>query len=146
MRGRSGRTRAISRKTVRPPTPLSKIPMAVGCWPLAVLSLFGERPTANGELFGAFSGGDTRTTLSFDVVLLDFLIEIRSWGIDRLRGLVDIPAMLTQFRQDERLLCLVFAGLQRRQLHRAGDDLRRCPEELRRKIGDIDRIGRHHDD
>src|SRR6266568_4389122 len=112
MRGRSGRARAISRKTVRPPTPLSKIPMAVGCWPLAVLSLFGERPTANGKLFGDFSGRDTRTTLSFDVVLLDLLVEIRSRSIDRLRRLRNVPAVLPQFRQDERLLRLVFEGLQ----------------------------------
>src|SRR6266545_7875877 len=125
MRGRSGTTRAISRKTVNPPTPESKIPigLAVGCWPLAVVFLFGERPTANGELFRAFSDRDTRTPFTFNSVLLDFLVEIRSRRVDRFRGLGDVPAVLAQLGQNECLFRFVLECLQRRQMHRAADDL-----------------------
>src|SRR2546428_12129017 len=136
MRGRLGTQRAISRKTVRPPTPLSKIPIALFVVRSSLfVSSLEERRTENEELFGGFSGRDTRA-LSFDVVLLDLLVQIRSRSIDRLRRLGNVPAVLAQFRQDERPFRLVFEGLQRRQLHRGGDDLRRCPEKLSGKIGD----------
>src|SRR2546430_5770929 len=144
MRGWSGRTRAISRKTVSPPTPLSKMPMADGRSPLAVTSLLGERPTANGELFRAVRP-DTRTALSFDSVLLDLLVEVRPRRVDRLRGLGDVPAVLAQFREDERFLCFVLEVLQLGKMHRAADDLRGGAEEFGRQIGNVDRVCRHHD-
>src|SRR5881394_3036438 len=109
MRGWPGRERAISRKTVRPPTPLSKTPI--------------------GALFDGF--GDTRPTLTFDSVLFDFLVEVRSRRVDRLGGLRHIPAVLAQLREDEGLLRLVLEVLQLRKMHGAGDDLRRGTEELR---------------
>src|SRR5581483_1976227 len=123
MRGLPGTQRAISRKTVRPPTPLSKIPIA----PFAV------EPRC--ELFGSFR--DTRTTLPLDVVLLDLLVQIRPRRVDRLGRLRNVPAVLAQLREDERFLRFVLERLQRGKMHRACDDLRRGAEELRRQIGDV---------
>src|SRR5712692_9102158 len=98
MSGRCGTARATSRKTVRPPTPLSKMPiaLAVGRWLLAVDSALGERPTAIGErlLRGPIPRRNARSPFAFDSVLLDLLVEIRSRRIDRFRRLGNIPPVL----------------------------------------------------
>src|SRR5438270_4796040 len=123
MSGWPGSRRAISRNTVRPPTPLSKMPIGLFVVRSSLSDPPEERRTDNEELFGGFR--DTRTTLPLDVVLLDFLIQIRSGRIDRLGRLRHVPAVLAQLGQDECLLRLVLERLQRRQMHRAADDLRR---------------------
>src|SRR5574341_1469573 len=114
MSGSPGSARAISRKTVRPPTPESKMPM--GRNPLLTVSPIRHHP---------------RSSFAFDVVLLDLLVEIRARRVDGLRGARDVPAVLAELGQDERLLRFVLELLERRHLHGAGDDVRRCPEELR---------------
>src|SRR5713226_3130252 len=115
MRGWCGRTRAISRKTVSPPTPLSKTPIALfGC---------------------AVSRRNSRSPFALDSVLLDLLVQIRSRRVDGLGGLGNVPSVLAEFREDERLLRFIFELLQRRQRHRAADDVGRRAEKLRRKIG-----------
>src|SRR6185369_14588559 len=78
-------------------------------------------------------GDGTGARFTLDVVLLDLLVEVRPRRVDRLRGLRDVPAMLAQLGEDERLLCLVLELLQRVQAHRAGDDVGRSAEELRRE-------------
>src|SRR5947207_5265515 len=144
MRGWSGRTRAISRKTVSPPTPLSKMPMAAFVLRCSFFVPLEERGTDNEELFRPVRP-DTRTALSFDPVLLDFLVEVRPRRVDRLRGLGDVPAVLAQFREDERFLRFVLEVLQLGKMHRAADDLRSGAEEFGRQIGNVDRVCRHHD-
>src|SRR5436309_3115627 len=99
-----GSARAISRKTVRPPTPESKIPMgelAVGSWPLADDD---SLPTANCQLFLRAIPNHRSAALSLDVVLLDLLVQIRARRVDPFRGLRHVPAVLAQLGQDERLL------------------------------------------
>src|SRR5437762_12315542 len=137
MRGWPGRARAISRKTVSPPTPLSKMPIAFFLLRSSLSEALEERGTDNEELFCAVRP-DTRTALPLDVVLLDLLVEVRSRRVDRLRGLGHVPAVLAQFGEDERFLRFVLEVLQLRQMHRAADDLRRSAEELGRQIGDVD--------
>src|SRR5438067_7595336 len=106
MRGWPGRTRAISRKTVSPPTPLSKMPMGFFVLRSSLSVVLEERRTDNEELFCAVRP-DTRTALPLDVVLLDLLVEIRPRRVDRLGGLRDVPSVLAQFREDEGLLRFV---------------------------------------
>src|SRR5436305_14372787 len=96
-----GRARAISRKTVRPPTPLSKTPIG-----LAAVSVRDNRPPR----------------FALDVVLLDLLVEIRPRRIDGLGGLRHVPAVLAQLGHDERLLRLVLELLHRGEAHGAGAD------------------------
>src|SRR5215210_8299257 len=99
-----GSARAISRKTVRPPTPESKTPMGfvARCW-LLVEGL-DERPTTNDELFLRAIHRHRAAAFPFDVVLLDLLVEIRPRGVDGLGGLGDVPAVLAQLGQDEPFL------------------------------------------
>src|SRR5947209_3761228 len=106
MSGWCGSARAISRKTVRPPTPESKTPMG--------------RATAAGELLlRPIPRHHPRTAFAFDVVLLDLLVEIRARRIDGLGGLGHVPPVLAQLGQDERLLRLVLELLERGEAHRA---------------------------
>src|SRR5437764_14256542 len=138
MSGWCGSARAISRKTVRPPTPESKMPMgelAVGSWPLADDD---PLPTANCQLFLRAIPYHRTAAFSFDVVLLDLLVQIRARRVDGLGGLRDVPAVLAQLGQDERLLRLVLELLQRGEAHGRGDDLGGGAEELGRQVGDVD--------
>src|SRR5690348_17120045 len=103
MSGWCGSARAISRKTVSPPTPESKIPMAL----LVGTTIAHHHPGA---------------AFALDVVLLDLLVEIRPRSVDGLGGLGHVPAVFAQLGQDERLLRLVLELLQRVELHGGGDD------------------------
>src|SRR5437763_4558041 len=99
MSGWRGSARAISRNTVRPPTPESKMPMrelAVGRWPLADDD---PLPTANCQLFLRAIPNHRAAALSLDVVLLDLLVEIRARRVDRFGGLRDVPSVLAQLGQ-----------------------------------------------
>src|SRR5438874_6775080 len=123
-----GSARAISRKTVRPPTPESKMPMgelAVGGW---LLADDDPLPTANCQLFLRAIPHHRPAAFSLDVVLLDLLVEIRARGVDRLGRLGDVPAVFAQLGQDERLLRFVFELLQRGETHGGGDDFARRAE------------------
>src|SRR6266850_2322178 len=120
-----GSARAISRKTVRPPTPESKMPMgelAVSRWPLADDE---PLPTANCQLFLRAIPNHCSAAFSLDVVLLDLLVEIRARRVDRLGRLRNVPAVFAQLGQDERFLRLVLEVLQRGETHGGGDDLAR---------------------
>src|SRR5437764_7126264 len=128
MSGWRGSARAISRNTVRPPTPESKIPMgelAVGNWPLADDD---PLPTANCQLFLRAIPNYRSTALALDVVLLDLLVQVRARGVDGLGRLRHVPSVLAQLGQDEALLRLVLELLQLGQAHGRGDDLARGAE------------------
>src|SRR5438552_11786158 len=112
-----GSARAISRKTVRPPTPESKMPigeLAVGGW---LLADDDPLPTANCQLFLRAIPNHRPAAFSLDVVLLDLLIEIRARGVDGLGRLRHVPSVLAQLGQDEALLRLVLELLQLGQAH-----------------------------
>src|SRR3954470_10899998 len=122
MRGWCGRTRAISRKTVRPPTPESKMPMGAG----EAGDEAGTRDEGRGEAERERFFVVTRLCLvprpssllltlvpvtrrhgaaafAFAVVLLDFFVQVRAGGIDGLGGLRDVPAVLAELGEDEGL-------------------------------------------
>src|SRR5207253_11518634 len=120
MRGWRGSARAISRKTVRPPTPESKTPIGAG----EARFFMNGATSRRGRLFDERAGA----ALALDVVLLDLLVEIRARRVDRLRGLRNVPPVLAQLGQDERLLRLVLELLPRFHAHGRGDALSRVVE------------------
>src|SRR5260221_2876461 len=97
---RGYRARTLLRRHQPFPRPSSLIPASPPC--------FSIIPVARRHCAAAFA---------LDVVLLDLFVQVRARGIDGLGGLGDVPAVLAELGEDERLLRFVLAILERGEAH-----------------------------